>query len=167
MLSRCLFTFTSSLAVSAHVNSAVVLQRAARMKSVGFFGWSSLEVVSLSCKLAGWQKSFRASGGGAFVGEAKVLGSLSARLFGSDAAFGVLAAMLSGSGQGWWMARQAGRETYQLQHNKALHPTAYSFARSSLRFRRRVSLVVRHLLSEIRSLGSVKDYWFKIYQSAG
>ncbi len=29
-----------------------------------------------------------------------------------------------------------------LQHNKALHPTAYSFARSSLRFRRRVSLVV-------------------------
>ncbi len=28
------------------------------------------------------------------------------------------------------------------QHNKALHPTAYSFARSSLRFRRRVSLVV-------------------------
>jgi hypothetical protein len=25
------------------------------------------------------------------------------------------------------------------QHNKALHPTAYSFARSSLRFRRRVS----------------------------
>ena len=28
------------------------------------------------------------------------------------------------------------------QHNKALHPTAYSFVRSSLRFRRRVSLVV-------------------------
>ncbi len=30
------------------------------------------------------------------------------------------------------------------QHNKALHPTAYSFARrsSSLRFRRRVSLAV-------------------------
>ncbi len=26
--------------------------------------------------------------------------------------------------------------------NKALHPTAYSFVRSSLRFRRRVSLVV-------------------------
>ena len=33
--------------------------------------------------------------------------------------------------------------THQRQHNKALHPTAYSFARSSLRFRRRVSLVVR------------------------
>jgi len=30
-----------------------------------------------------------------------------------------------------------------VQHNKALHPTAYSFARSSLRFRRRVSLVVK------------------------
>ena len=39
----------------------------------------------------------------------------------------------------------------QLRHNKALHPTAYSFvpyARASLRslrFRRRVSLVVRRL----------------------
>ena len=33
----------------------------------------------------------------------------------------------------------------QHRHNKALHPTAYSFARraSSLRFQRRVSLVVR------------------------
>jgi hypothetical protein len=37
---------------------------------------------------------------------------------------------------------------YQQQHNKTLHPTAYSFVRygrsslRSLRFRRRVSLVV-------------------------
>jgi hypothetical protein len=30
----------------------------------------------------------------------------------------------------------------QQRYNKALHPTAYSFVRSSLRFRRRVSLVV-------------------------
>jgi len=33
-------------------------------------------------------------------------------------------------------------ETKQQQHNKALHPTAYSSVRSSLLFRRRVSLVV-------------------------
>ena len=32
--------------------------------------------------------------------------------------------------------------TDQQRPNKALHPTAYSFVRSSLRFRRRVSLVV-------------------------
>jgi HKD family nuclease len=36
------------------------------------------------------------------------------------------------------------RKTHQQPPNKTLHPTAYSFARrsSSLRFRRRVSLVV-------------------------
>jgi len=45
------------------------------------------------------------------------------------------------------------------QHNKALHPTAYSFVRSSLRFRRRVSLVVvllRAALSEAVKLDYAK-----------
>jgi hypothetical protein len=52
-------------------------------------------------------------------------------------------------GSKYFVARQAAAETHQQQHNKALHPTAYSFvpfARASLRslrFRRRVSLVVR------------------------
>ncbi len=41
--------------------------------------------------------------------------------------------------RGVWVS---GAKTNQQQHNQALHPTAYSFARSSLRFRRRVSLVV-------------------------
>lgn len=34
------------------------------------------------------------------------------------------------------------------RHNKALHPTTHSFARSSLRFLRRVSLVVGPLVGE-------------------
>ena len=37
----------------------------------------------------------------------------------------------------------AATATHQQQHNKALHPTAYSFVRSSLRFRRRVSLSLK------------------------
>jgi hypothetical protein len=36
-------------------------------------------------------------------------------------------------------------QIHQQRHNKALHPTAYSSVRSSLRFRRRVSLVVLSL----------------------
>jgi len=45
------------------------------------------------------------------------------------------------------------------QHNKALHPTAYSFARSSLRFRRRVSLVVVLLA---RSVSVDATFWWLI-----
>jgi hypothetical protein len=45
-------------------------------------------------------------------------------------------------GSKYLQAQQAAGKTSQQQHNKALHPTAYSFVRrsSSLRFRRRVSL---------------------------
>ncbi len=92
----------------------------------------------------------------------KFLVFLVAQRFGSGAAFGFLrgadlslwcdfglrVAMGFGSGAARSWARQVGCESHQLQHNKALHPTAYSFARrsSSLRFRRRVSLVVMCLL---------------------
>jgi hypothetical protein len=50
--------------------------------------------------------------------------------------------------------------TTQHRHNKALHPTAYSFARrsSSLRFRRRVSLVVLLLASIVSSTHTVKHH---------
>jgi hypothetical protein len=64
------------------------------------------------------------------------------RLCGSGAAFGFRRLMRSGSSQSPLAARQSAGKTFQQQHNKALHPTAYSSVRSSLRFRRRVSLVV-------------------------
>jgi hypothetical protein len=63
-------------------------------------------------------------------------------LLGSGAAFGFRVLMLFGSGQNWRVARQAAAQTPQQRPNKAMHPTAYSFVRSSLRFRRRVSLIV-------------------------
>ena len=49
---------------------------------------------------------------------------------------GVSAGAASWLWRGVWVS---GAKTNQHQHNKALHPTAYSSARSSLRFRRRVS----------------------------
>jgi len=42
--------------------------------------------------------------------------------------------------------------TLKQRHNKALHPSVYSFARSSLRFWRQVSLVVGLLSSLVRVL---------------
>jgi hypothetical protein len=53
-------------------------------------------------------------------------------------------------------------ETDQQQQNKALHPTAYSFVRCgrsslrSLRFRRRVSLVVRRLARRLNETDTFK-----------
>ena len=46
------------------------------------------------------------------------------------------------AGTAWLSLLSRRLQLTQQQHNKALNPTAYSFARSSLRFRRRVSLVV-------------------------
>jgi len=50
-----------------------------------------------------------------------------ARRFDSAAAFGFRRLILFGSSQSTLAARQAAAATSQQQHNKALHPTAYSF----------------------------------------
>ena len=77
-----------------------------------------------------------------FPALARCFGFVAAWRFGSFAAFGFRRLILFGSSQSTLAARQAAGEMSQQQYNKALHPTAYSFARSSLRFRRRVSLIV-------------------------
>ena len=63
-----------------------------------------------------------------------------AQRFGSGAAFGFLHLARSGSSASTLVAQQAAIPTHQLQHNKALHPTAYSFAPSSLRLPAAVEL---------------------------
>jgi len=79
------------------------------------------------------------------------LGFSRAQLCGSGAGFGFRRLICFGSAQSRSVARQAAVQTHQQRPNKALHPTAYSSARygrsslRSLRFRRRVSLVVLSL----------------------
>jgi hypothetical protein len=61
-----------------------------------------------------------------FLALARLFGFRVARRFGSLAAFGFLWLIRFGSGKSTLWARQAGCERFQLLHNKALHPTAYS-----------------------------------------
>ena len=90
------------------------------------------------------------------------LGFSWARLFLSGAGFGFRVLIFSGSGQSWLVARQAAIQASEQRPNKALHPTAYSsvrFGRSSLRslrFRRRVSLVVSLLRDTSMPVGTLR-----------
>jgi hypothetical protein len=68
-----------------------------------------------------------------FSALARRFGFLVARRFGSSAGFGLLRLIGFGSGAAFRLARQAAGKTSQQQHNKALHPTAYS-----LRFGRKL-----------------------------
>jgi hypothetical protein len=61
-----------------------------------------------------------------------LLGSAWRGLVGSRAAFGFLHLTLSGASARTLAARQAVIPTVKLQHNKALHPTAYSLRFASL-----------------------------------